>query len=706
MTSDLLEGRASARPHTEDSSRTGAAEAAPSRGSFAGIAHEHYNPRVPFPHLFSPLRIGPVEARNRIVFGAHFTMFSEPNPVFGEPGYFGARLGRYLADRARGGAGVIIAGQAQVHPTTAYQMPNNACAWRPEAVPHFRAVTDAVHAHGALAFLQLAHNGGVNMGPWSKLPAWAPSAVANSLEPPKAMEADDIAAVIDGFAASARHAVAGGFDGLELHAAHGYLLHEFLSPRSNRRSDAYGGDLDGRLRLTIEVLEAVRATVGPAVAVGLRLVGDEETPGGLTAADAAAVAARLEARGLVDFLDVSVGISGIGMVRPLYVPHGFGTYAAKAVKAAVAATPVFTVHRILQPEEAEDILAGGDADAVTVVRALIADPEWPAKAARGATAEIRHCTGCNQGCYGNLTLGLPITCVTNPAVGRDAELGLGTLAPAASAKRVVVVGGGPAGLEAAWVAAARGHRVTLLERDAALGGKIRLARQLPGRGELADFADWRIAECARRGVELRLGRAAGADDVLALSPEAVIVATGARARIDAPAKGWPLMPIPGSEQSFVLDHEAALARRDQLGARVVVFDVVGHIEAIGLGELLATAGVEVTVATPFPSPILLDRETAGYALPRAARAGMRWRPNTGVAAIGDHSVTLVDVFSRQLETVDGVDSVVIRTHGVADDGLYHALVGRVPTVLRVGDCVAARWADRAIFDGHLAGRAV
>ncbi|MGH7787456.1 MAG: NAD(P)-binding protein, partial [Candidatus Binatia bacterium] len=460
---------------------------------------------MPYEHLFRPLRIGPVTARNRIVFGAHFTMFSEPAAVYGEPGFYGARLGRYLADRARGGAGLIIAGQAQVHPTTAYQMPNNAAAWLPEAVPHFRALTDAVHAHGVPVFLQLAHNGGVNMGPWSKLPAWSASEVANSLEPPKPLEAAEIAEVIAAFAGSAAHAAAGGFDGIELHAAHGYLLHEFLSPRSNRRGDAYGGSLENRMRLTVEVLEAVRAAVGPARAVGVRLVGDEELgDGGLGPADAAAIAARLEARGLVDFLDVSVGVSGLGMVRPLYVPHAFATYAARAVKAAVAHTPVFTVHRIVAPDEAEAIVAAGDADAVTVVRALIADPEWAAKAQAGTAATIRRCTGCNQGCYGNLTQGLPITCVTNPAVGRDGALGLGTLAAAARRKRVVVVGGGPAGLEAAWVAAARGHAVILLERAARLGGKIQLARRLPGREEIGDFADWRAGECARRGVDVRL----------------------------------------------------------------------------------------------------------------------------------------------------------------------------------------------------------
>jgi NADPH-dependent 2,4-dienoyl-CoA reductase/sulfur reductase-like enzyme len=452
------------------------------------------------------------------------------------------------------------------------------------------------------------------------------------------------------------------------------------------------------------VLQAVRAAVGAGVAGGVRLVGAEDTPGGLTADDAAQIAAALETRGLVDFLDVSVGISGIGMVRPLYVAHGFGSYAARAVKAATARTPVFTVHRILMPDEAEAIVAHGDADAVTLVRALIADPEWPAKAARGGAGEIRRCTGCNQGCYGNLTLGMPITCVTSPSVGREAELA--TLTPAARRKRVVVIGGGPAGLETAWVAAARGHHVILLERSHALGGKLRLAAQLPGRGELADFADWRAGECARRGVDIRLGVDAGADDVLALQPDAVVVATGGRAVVDAPAKGWPLMPVAGSEQSFVVDHETALLQPEQLGTRVLIFDVVGHIEAIGLGELLARRGVEVTVATPFAAPLCLDRETIGYALPRAVKAGMRWRPNTGVLAIGDHAATLVDVYARQPETLAPLDSVVIRTHGVADEALYFALCQRGADVRRVGDAVAVRWADRAISDGHLAGRAL
>lgn len=647
-----------------------------------------------------------MEAPNRVVFGAHFTQFTEPSPMWGEPGFYGDRLARYLELRAAGGAGVVIAGQAQVHPTTAYQMPNNAIAWDPAAVPGFRVVTSAVHRHGALAFLQLAHNGGVNRGDWSKLPVWSAGGYPNHFEAPTVIERDEIAAVVAGFARSAANAAEAGFDGIEVHGAHGYLIHEFLSPRSNHRDDEYGGSIENRMRFATEVLTAVRAAVGSDLAVGLRLVGDEEQGRrGLTPADCAELAARFEALGLVDFLNVSIGLSGMGMVRPVYAPHLLGVPAARIVKEAVGRTPVFAVHRILTPDEAESVLAEGSADAITVVRALIADAGWAAKARRGAPAEIRPCTGCNQGCYGHLTQGLPITCVTDPVVGRETALaGRATGPVAAHRKRVVVAGGGPGGLEAAWVAAARGHDVVLLERSDALGGKIRLAAQLPGRTELAGFATWRAAECSRRGVDVRLRTPATAASVLALSPDAVIVATGGVAVTDAPVK-WHPMPVPGSDQPFVMDHEEAVARPDRVGDRVVVVDLVGHIEAIGLGELLAETGREVTVATPLSHPMLLDSETMAAALPRAARAGTRWRPNTAMVSIGDHEVTLIDVLSMTMETID-VDTVVIRTHGRPSAALYDQLRGQVAEVVKVGDAVAVRTADRAIYDGHVAALAL
>lgn len=666
------------------------------------------SPSPDFPLLFEPLRIGPRESRNRVVVGAHFTQFTEPTTP-GEPGFYGERYARYLAEFARGGAGVVIGGQAAVHETTAYQMPNNACAWDPRAVPGLTRVADAVHEHGALVFLQLAHNGGVNGGAWSKLPAWSPSLVANYLEPPKAIEPHEIRQVVDGFRRSAEHCAAAGLDGIEVHAAHGYLIHEFLSPKSNLRTDGYGGSLDNRMRFCVEVLEAVRAGVGDALAVGVRLVGDEETRDGtgLGPADAAEIARRLEAAGLVDFVNVSVGTSGMGMVRPLYSRHLLGVPATATVRAALDGTPVFAVHRVLTPAEAESILADGAADAVTVVRALIADPEWPAKARAGRTDEIRACTGCNQGCYGNLTAGLPITCVTNPVIGREARLA-GPLPAAERVRRVVVVGGGPGGLEAAWVAAARGHAVTLLERSGQLGGKVRLAQALPGRGELADFADWRAAECERRGVDVRTGVDATPDTVLALAPDAVIVATGGRATTTTPSK-WHPLPIAGQDQPWVIDHETALV--DALGPgrlvgdRVLILDAVGDIAAIGLGHLLAEQGRQVTGVTPLPSPTLVDNETMSRALPRAARAGMAWRPNTALVAVGDHTATLADALTYATEELP-VDTVVIRTHGEPCTDLYDALRDRVPEVVRIGDAVAVRWADRAIFDGQLAARAL
>jgi 2,4-dienoyl-CoA reductase-like NADH-dependent reductase (Old Yellow Enzyme family) len=590
-------------------------------------------------------------------------------------------------------------------------MANNANGWDPECIPHYEQLTSQVHEHGAHALIQLTHSGAMMLGNWSKQVAVAPSVSPDHMEAPRAMDARDIAESIGYHAACAKNAVAGGFDGIEIQSAHGYLLHQFLSPKFNHRDDQYGGDLDNRMRFGVEVVSAVREAVGDRVAVGIRLAGDDEqTHGpGLTSDDCAEVAARYEELGLVDFLNVSVGIGGIGMVRTNYAPHCFGVYAAHAVKKAVRDTPVFTVHRILTPEEAEGIVERHEADGITLVRALIADPEWLAKAREGRDDEIRHCTGINQSCYGNLLQSMPINCVQNPAVGREDDLVLGTLEPAATKKKVVVIGGGPGGMEAASTASARGHDVTLLERDDELGGALRWARELPGRGEIWEIARWRIGECERRGVDVRLGLEASPDDVLALSPDAVIVATGGQATKLGQAAYHP-MPVPGSEQDWVLDHVDALKRvladPDALGDRIVLLDAVGHAQAIGLGEMLATAGKEAICVTSLPVPMALDGETQAAILPRAVQAGMQWRPNTVLGVIGDHDVMLVDTLSRQMETLTGIDSVVIRTHGLPNDSLYHALDGKVAALDRIGDAVAVRVVDRAVYDGHVAARAL
>ncbi|MEX0666385.1 MAG: FAD-dependent oxidoreductase [Acidimicrobiia bacterium] len=670
------------------------------------------------PLLFQPLKVGPLELRNRVICGAHFTMFSEPNPVWGEPGFYGRRYGRYLADRARGGVAVVIAGETAVAPNTAYKMPNNANGWDEACVPHYLDLTSQVHEHGALAFVQLTHSGAMMLGNWSKQVAVGPSMSPDYFEAPKAMDARDIAEAIDYHVRCARNAVAGGFDGIEIQSAHGYLLHQFLSPKFNYRSDEYGGSLENRMRFGVQVITAVREAVGNEVAVGLRLAGDDEQSHGqpgLTAEDCADVAARYEQLGLVDFFNVSVGIGGIGMVRTNYAPHLLGVYAAHKVRERVVTemrdTPVFTVHRILTPDEAEGILERGEADGITLVRALIADPEWVNKAREGRSDEIRHCTGINQSCYGNLLQSMPINCVQNPAVGREDELGLGTLQMASQTKKAVVVGGGPGGMEAAAVAAARGHDVTLLERDEELGGALRLAAQLPGREEIWEIARWRIGECERQGVDVRTGVDATADTVLTLSPDTVVIATGGVPSKEARSAYHP-MPVPGSEQEWVLDHVEALRRiladPRALGDNVVLLDGVGHAQAIGLGEMLATHGVEATCVTTLPVPLALDGETQAAILPRAVHAGMAWRPSTALAFIGDHEVTLLDVLSSKLETIFGVDTVVIRTNGLPDNHLAEDLREQASDldIKVIGDAVAVRPVDRAVYDGHVAGRAI
>ena len=661
--------------------------------------------RTPFPRLFEAIRIGPLTAPNRVVLGSHFTLYGDPNPSWGEPGYYGARYARYLADRARGGAGIIIAGQAHVHKTSAHQMLNNTASWEREAIPGLRLVAAAIREHGALALLQISHNGAAaGSNNWSKLPLLSPSGLAVRLDNPKILEPAEIGELVRAYGTTAANAAEAGFQGIEVHGAHGYLIAQFLSPVTNHRTDAYGGSLENRMRFAVQVLTEIRARVGAGVAVGLRLTGDEERPGGLgiRPQDAAEIAARLEDLGLVDFINVSVGQTGRGMVRPLYVPHLVGVYAAATVKEAVRRTPVMAVQRILTPQEAEGILERGEADAVTVVRALITDPEWALKAATGRAAEIRLCTGCNQGCYNHLVQSLPMACTHNPAVGREAELGLGTLKPSPAPRRVVVVGGGPAGLEAAWVAAARGHQVILLERSPALGGKIRLAQALPGRSEVGDFADWREAECRRRGVDIRTGVTADLDAVRALDPGLVVVATGGIAGTDFPV-AFHSEPPPGWDLPMVIDHETALTDAGQLGRRVLVADMVGHIEGLGIAEMAADAGRSVTLSMPFASPPHLEGETTGHALARAVRAGARWRPNTLVESIASGAVRLRDLLSGAIEIVEA-DSVVVRTHGRPNAALYFDLQAAGVPAVRVGDAVAPRPADRAIFDGHLAGR--
>lgn len=680
-----------------------------------------------FEYLFTPLEIGPVTVRNRILITGHATAFGEPHPVCGEPGFYGERYAHYLAERARGGAGLITFGQVNVHPTTAYELVNASIGYDRGAIPGFKLATELIHRHGAKTFIQLMHSGMNNSGEISRLPVWAPSNVPGpgliGKETPKAMEEEDIAELVEYYGRCAAHAREGGFDGVEVHSTHSYLGQQFLSPLFNKRKDRYGGSLENRMRFLLEVLDRIRGAIGREMALGIRLPGDELVPGGLTLEDMKEVARELEATRLVDFVNVSVGTIHAAhvIVAPMYVPHAYLVPLAAGIKEAVQNLPVFCIGRIVDPLEAERILADGHADMIGMTRAHIADPEIGNKAHEGRPEDIRNCVGCCQGCIGHIITWKPIVCTQNPAVGKEKEWGIGTLKPAPKKKRVLVAGGGPAGLEAARVAAERGHEVVLYEKEPALGGQVLLAARLPGRDEMEELVRWRRLQLEKLGVKVVLGTEVtlqlveaqgsrphqmGSPPFPGGAPDAVVVATGSTPLRNG-FQGFTCAEIPGHDQEHVRVAEDFLTGRAQAGKRVVILDEEGHIKAAGLAELLAERGAQVEILTRgLYVGMELDFTTLSALYQRVLEKGVAFSPCTFIKEIDGPTVVATHVVTQEERRIEGVDTVVLVTGNRPEEGLYFALKGKVRELHRVGDCVAPRRADRAIHDGYRVGRSL
>ncbi len=459
-----------------------------------------------FPHLFSPFTIGRVTVANRISFSAHLTnLAAEGLPT--------ERLTDYLVARARGGTGLIITEEQSVHPTDrAYE--HLIEAFRPEVLPLYRRLTGAVHAYDTRIFAQLNHNGQQCSGSLSRLPVWAPSPIPDVLyrEVPKAMEPEDIREVIEHFALSAVHVREGGFDGVELQFGHSSLARQFMSPLTNFRSDEYGGELENRLRFPLELIAAVRKALGSDFTLGVRLCADELIPGGLTLEDTKGIAERLQAPGQLDFFNLTLAtFYNLYLVGgPMHMPLGYAVPLAAGIK-EVSTLPVFATGRINDPAMAERVLAEGQADMIGVVRGQIADPDFVRKAKEERTEEIRYCIACNQNCYGRVGLNKTIGCVQNPSVGCEATEGERHLRPALRKKRVMVVGGGPAGMWAAKIATLRGHEVTLYEKGAELGGQVLLAAKGAGRDEFGVLARNERKQLARLEVPVEYGVDVSAD---------------------------------------------------------------------------------------------------------------------------------------------------------------------------------------------------
>jgi len=503
------------------------------------------------------------------------------------------------------------------------------------------------------------------------------------------MTAAEIREVADGHGRTAHNLKLAGVDGIEIHAAHGYLLQEFMSPLSNQRRDEYGGSLGNRLRFTIEVIDAVRESVGSEYPVGMRLSGDEFTPGGLDIEAMKEIAVRLVARGL-DFLSISMstyrGYSYATMIPDMAFSPGAFVYLAAEIRRALhhAGTPVpiMAVGRIIEPAQAEAILAEGQADMVTMTRALLADPELPKKAREGRADEIRQCIGCNQGCVGMGHTGRPITCLVNPAAGSEIQWSAHAITRVPSPKRVLVVGGGPAGMEAARVAATRGHRVTLWERSNTLGGQVSVAVLARNRAEFGKLISWLEAQLSKLKVDIALETEATADRIRGELFDAVVLATGS----------VPVLPtIPGADALAPTDVTEALRRLGHIGPRVVILDDDRHFKAAGIAEELADRKCQVTVVTRGgeTGADIISVSFAGLR-DRLGRKSVRTLPFHDVARVDGHDVIVYDEFSGREECLHGIDSLVFAGQNRALDSLAKLL--DEPRVLLAGDCVAPRGA--------------
>lgn len=651
-----------------------------------------------FPHLFEPITIASCLIPNRILSSAHGTQYIEDYQI-------SDRLIAYHVERARGGVGLIVLEASRVHPTTLGH-PRQTPGYDPRVIPGYRRLCDAVHEHGTVVFSQILHQGRQITGLDTRLPLWAPSPLPCAVfkEIPHEMTAAEIREVVDGHARTSENLKAAGVDGIEIHAAHGYLIQEFMSPLTNQRRDRYGGSLENRLRCAYEVIDAVREAVGSGYPVGIRISGDEFTPGGLDLNAMKVIVPLLVARGL-DFLSVSMstyrGYSFSTMIPDMAFQPGPFVYLAAEIRRALHRAgmpiPVMAVGRILEPVQAERVLAEGAADMVTMTRALLADPELPAKAREGRLDDIRECIGCNQGCVGMGHTGRPITCLVNPTAGDEAVWGTSTLAPAATRKRVLVIGGGPAGMEAARVAAVRGHEVTLWERGDALGGQLAVAILARGRAEFGKLTRWLESQLSKLHVEIRLSTEATAETVRRGGFDAVIVATGS----------IPVLPeIPGIDGLPLMDVTEALRHLERIGRRVVVLDDDRHFKAAGIAEELADRGHLVTVVTRGgeTGAEVITVSFAGLRF-RLGQKGVRTLPFHDIARVDGRAVLVRDEFSGVEETLGDVDTVIFAGQNRAQTDLAQILTG-VPQVLMAGDCVAPRRALEAMREGHGAGRGV
>lgn len=657
--------------------------------------------------LWQPLNVGSFTIENRVMVSAHDLYLDRE------------RYAAYLATRARGGAGLLVTGSLPIVPSALRRDESDATGgrphcWKPDSVTWFRTISKSVHTHGSKVIAQLMHPGSLapgngSLNNWNA--AWSSSEVPHPLMgfQPKAMDHRDIAQLIDGFAKSARYAREGGMDGVEVHGAHGYLLHQFLSPLFNKRTDAYGGSPENRARLIVEIGQAIRREVGADFTLGLKLSPQEHVGDiGLTAKTSAELVRVFRDAGAFDYFSVS----GVYHTLPkltvsMTAEEPPGTYRpeARMIKDEVGAEiPVMVTGAVRTLDAAADIIRSGDADIVGMVRAHLADPDLVRKTRSGRGAEVRRCVGANQGCWRRVTVGSVVSCTVNPASGREIDGWDSESAPRLSRElTVVIVGGGPAGMQAAETAAQRGCRVVLIERDEALGGTLRYAARLPRRQRWNDLVEDLSRSVGKLGVEVRLGTEATPELVEGLHPDKIVMATGARwDKTGRSAFGLARNAPAGIESADLRSPLEAIDDPNSLGERVLVIDDTGKYLPLGLADLVSATGREVHVVSSLASP---GAQTGGtgtndfvFVYPTLVERGVKFWNQMYLERIEGKAVTLAAPFGSPGATIP-IDTILAPMLRSPETSLFDALSRRGSAVERIGDCLTPREVDDAILEG-------
>lgn len=652
-----------------------------------------------FKRLFSPVSLRGKTLRNRIVFGAHTAnMAVEGVPTERHVGYY--------AERAIGGAGMIVVEPMPVH-QAAVLTRGNFLPSDDHVVPSFRKVTEAIKGNGAVAIQQLYHVGQHADADNSFHAGWSPSGLPSyhDSDGSHRMTEADIEETIDGFVQAARRCREAGFDGVEVWAAYHSMLDQFWTPWSNRRDDRWGGSLENRTRMSREVMTRIRRECGQDFIIGLAINDEPDVEIALQREALAEIVELHDRDTLMDYVTCGSGsYFDFYKIMPTFLyPEKLGADLASVIKSTVRHALVTAESHIRTPANAESVLSEGSADLVSIVRGQIADPHLANKAAAGRPDDIRGCLSCNQMCWGRRSRDYWISCVINPSAGREWEWGGDRFTPAEQPKRVFVVGGGPAGLEAARVAAERGHRVALAEASERLGGQFRLAGLQPRRAQIIDLIDWYQRQLAHLQVEVRYGQYVEADDVEREQADHVIIATGSLPPEGAFQRAIPQFDaIPGDGPA--ISAEAVMAREARPGKRVIVLDDGGNWKGCGTAWKLAEDGHQVTLVTP---DALVGKELQRMAVDAPLRSALanlsvRFMTESAIVHWDGRTAKIASLLTRTDQDIEA-DTLVFAATNMADNSLSTELDRRGIMHRSIGDCTASRQAAFAIHDGRKAG---